>query len=123
MNNQQALDKVWKYFIIQHHKFGWDDKIDGCTYRSPVGSRCAIGCLLPKNLIGLAESVVGDIDVLLNEQPDIGVFFEGCDFSFLADLQNDHDISAASSNYEMFARDLKLLAEKWGLSKENLTDG
>lgn len=46
MTNQEALNRVVDWFIVQGNPPAADGR-DGCCYRTPDHRRCAIGCLIP----------------------------------------------------------------------------
>jgi hypothetical protein len=48
MTKQQIFDKVAKH-LLKQGKRSKNEEGD-CRYRSPDGTRCAVGCLIPTNL-------------------------------------------------------------------------
>lgn len=92
---QEMFDKVWDYFVVQKNAPGVG-AMGGCDYRSETGARCAIGCLLPDEVI---EDMSGGhlmhcyIEEALRRQrsPKLNAFFTDCDLEFLSALQGAHD--------------------------------
>ena len=96
MNRQLIFNRVAKHLATQQKRavqFSFERE-ETCSYLTPDGLRCAIGCLIPNGHAGLA--CLGSVSTLLNEYPDLGTLWEiDSDFyedlTFLERLQTIHD--------------------------------
>jgi len=91
MNTQTALKRCFDYFLDENHKPGYRD--DNCVYyangNDPV--RCAIGCLLPKELEAKAGMVMGGLNSLYRAVPEVRQLFADANNQTLRAMQNVHD--------------------------------
>lgn len=87
MNRQEVFDKVATHLLTQMKK-SMDD--DNCLYRGPRGLRCAIGCLIPHELIkpSINTKIVNELPLKILRR--IGVQTDE-DIEFLRQLQRIHD--------------------------------
>lgn len=107
MEAQEIFNIVARHLLKQ-----WKKSIDGlgtCLYRSPDGSKCAIGCLMPDNLYrpefeGRAITELPRVVLQAISKPSMT--------GFLYNLQNLHDEYAV----ETWPRQLRLFAEHYALS-------
>jgi hypothetical protein len=123
-NPQEALDRVWQYFIVEQNPFGYDEAEGSCKYRTRAGERCAVGCMIPDesyseeydegyyNLDGILEEVLPEMVK---------------HFTFLCALQSHHDSVASyeegSDRYSIFKMRLAELANSWNLTIPEVQDG
>ncbi len=100
MNNQEAFDGVWDWFVVEKHRPGTNPDGVGCAYYIDDVTRCAIGCLLPISLAKGLRSYEGIGVVLKSKGMVIAQHFEGVNHGLLRALQRAHDGSAyATSGY------------------------
>ena len=111
MTNQEIYDKVKRHLMRQKRP-----AMDGkrCVYRNADGLRCAVGCLIPKNLYKpkyeswVMNAIIAEIG------PRVGIGEESLDL--LGDLQIIHDGADSESDPVAFWRsELPLIANRFGL--------
>lgn len=85
MTEQEVFDKVKKHLLKQNSK-AMDG--DNCVYRSPNGSQCAIGCMIPDDQYDETMEL-NNAAILIEEWPDLP--FANINPNFLKDLQEIHD--------------------------------
>jgi len=101
MTNQEAFDKMWDHFVVQGNGPGWSDEFGQCVYRDPdTGAKCAVGCLLPDDLLdkidqagpsnGTNLKLHGIEDVCL-ALPEVRDFLAGLSEDFIIRAQDAHD--------------------------------
>lgn len=95
---QEALDKVWQYFLVEKNVPGYDFEQEYCLYNNG-DVKCAIGCLIPDDKLHYLQEYTG-----VGDQPDeITDLLEGFqddennDLDFWNDLQQTHDDSAVDA--------------------------
>lgn len=107
MNNQEAFDKIWDWFVVQRKPMSTNGV--SCRYRGDGGAKCAVGVLIPDELY--SESVEGWMayDIMVNcgqtARPAV------CELNrwlrkettitvqFLSDVQRLHDNQVATPLY------------------------
>jgi len=114
MTNQEAFDKIVKWFSRPNAVFGMAEKGQICRYRvdeTPDGlGRCAVGCLIPPSQYKpeLEGYLPGEIE---HEVPAL----KGLDTEFLASMQDYHDTYAVGAGtIDEFVKKLR----EWGKSDE-----
>ena len=118
MNNQQAFNSVWDYFIILRRAPGARSNGE-CCYITPTGKRCAIGCLVSETEALRMQNFNGVTGI--SEQECVPKVLQDCDISFLDGLQAAHDHSVLSARFEetpfheAMKRKLTDLAERFNL--------
>lgn len=45
-NQQAAVNKVYRHFVVNRHSPGWNKEEDICCNTTPEGYTCAVGCLM-----------------------------------------------------------------------------
>lgn len=89
MTPQEAFDKVWDWFIVQKKPLGHND-YESC-YIGPDGCRCAIGVLLPPDLILTDTQQKYTVVLLRKERESVDKTLKGLDDDFVERLQSAHD--------------------------------
>ena len=116
MNNQQAFNSVWDYFIILRRAPGARSNGE-CCYITPTGKRCAIGCLVSETEALRMQNFNGVTGI--SEQECVPKVLQDCDISFLDSLQGAHDSSVGLAMFgdfhEAMKRKLTDLAERFNL--------
>jgi len=144
MNKQQAFDKIWKHFVVKGGKRSvqsaaaakaaaaadpaFDLDTPACLYRGPNRARCAVGVLLPDDVVAkLKKKYPKDwnykqIQTLLGIPAVKRLFRDMGDDGdrFLADAQLLHDdkpvAPVAPARFQAHMRaGLKSLAKSYGL--------
>lgn len=98
-----AFEAVWRAYLINGQKPGWDAANGHCVYRSGDGGKCAIGTLLPEPLldkiIRARMNNEGSIKLLGSGKigPEVQALFTRPTLRVLPDLQGCHDSSASKS--------------------------
>lgn len=111
MIEQEAFDKVWKYFLIEKHNYSFDG--DSCYFRSPGGEKCAVGVLIPDEEYNYNFEIRG-LDRVIGDCPSLA----GLEFDFLNNLQDCHDDAAMNglvNFYDSFRHRMITLSEDWNL--------
>lgn len=119
MTQQEALDKIWQYFIIDKHAPGYDPMERKCVY-NVGGNKCAVGCLIPEDLLSevVENSLLTNLDSRI-----LKALGDSETINFLTDVQIRHDEYAADAFdkhntdlfYTKFETSLRALADKLGL--------
>lgn len=110
MTDQQALDRVWKHFVVgaappSIRAGETEDAEDGeptptpqCLYRGEHGERCAFGLMIPNRLYH--KSMEGrDAVFVLSEHPKLRERLAGVSPALLGQLQTAHDAAAIPDNH------------------------
>lgn len=90
MNNQEAFDKVWQWFVVERHRAGMivETRADGirdCRYFIDPQTKCAIGCLVSDEIAAkLGVMGIGEIQDKYLQESNLG---------FLIELRMIHDSS------------------------------
>lgn len=90
--NQEAFDKVWKHLHSMPRRAAQYDVVAErmmCRFRTELGERCAVGCLIPDDQYDPAMEV-GGVGTLVDE----GWLDDGMNaiaIELLMDLQDIHD--------------------------------
>ena len=116
-SNQDALNRVWEYFVINDNPRSTDK--GRCLYRSPNGSACGVGCMMPDDMAKKADeqydlSGYADIKSIREELVNVNEWFSKVDKSFLSSLQKEHDNESFTE--ERKRRRLTELASRYSLS-------
>ena len=100
MNNQEALNQVWQWFIVERHAPG-KSYLNTCVYYDVrSGTKCAIGCLLPQEILDSIEN--RSICTLMDRNEVVARFFHDTSPGFLGLLQFSHD--TATGNPDFYGR-------------------
>ena len=99
MTNQEALDKVWDWFIVKGNPFGVTKAVGGmgqmhrCVFWGDEGKlRCAIGCLVTSDQAYDLEKDRACLEELRDGEPERWDLLElPDDVGFLESLQSAHD--------------------------------
>lgn len=116
MNNQEAFDKVWQWFIVERHGPGMltRTKINGtevrdCRYFIDPQTKCAVGCLVSDEIAATLMDLQGITHIADRYFPEIEV-------KFLVTLRRVHDHSALGGNFHNeLESQLRELIGKFGL--------
>jgi hypothetical protein len=128
-SNQEAYEKIFRWFSQPSVAFGYDTSTGNCVYRGNNwrGSniRCAVGCLIPDELYvepkdeydedGSSGMENVTADAAIQKSAELERFFANVDSGFLLECQRAHDSEAAKNNpsIERFLLALnKVAAEK-----------
>lgn len=98
MTNQEVLNKIWNYFLVENNRPGWDFDSGSCNYLTPEGGKCAVGCLFSDEELKL----ILDTDRNRNDLPTLFKFLgkenfpslQGISEEFLKEIQLCHDAAA-----------------------------
>jgi hypothetical protein len=88
---QEAFDRIWQFFVVDKHPKSLSSNGSTCCYRSEY-SACAVGCLLPDDLITPEVNYYAVAD-LENEIPQVRHLLLGI-YASIRYLQHIHDWSA-----------------------------
>lgn len=111
MTNQEALNKVWDYFVVQGHPQAKGEF--GCWYRTPGdGRKCAVGCLIPDSDY-FPEMESAGLRKVISMVPALG----GVNPTLLRRMQGAHDSGGRADSFSghMEGR-LSEIAANYGLS-------
>lgn len=94
---------LWSEKITEGVLPGFDDTQNKCCYRSPCGKECALGVLIPHDV--MPEEYTFGVEHLQKEikagtkhiEADFDHLIEGLDVTNLASVQNLHDDTAKKS--------------------------
>jgi len=96
-NNQQAFNRVWRYFIIDgHNQCMSESRKEGCAYRGDKrGEGCAVGCMMPNRMANEADKYdASGILTIWDKMPSVGKWFYKVDKDLLDSLQTAHDYNS-----------------------------
>lgn len=112
MTNQEAFDGV-----VRHRRVQPEQALIGpaCAYRTPEGKKCAIGALMPDEVVaalplGSNQTGIG----CLGGVPAVQALFSGVSLGLLLQLQRVHDGGETAWAHPEAA--LRLLAQEYELS-------
>lgn len=88
MTAQQKFDTVAKHLITQGTQAYASG--EGCQYRGPNKTACAVGCLIPDDVYN-RDMEGNTVTSVLREFPDLMEPIIGHDIQLLVDLQQVHD--------------------------------
>ncbi len=129
MNNQDAINRNWQYFIVEQHPPAYDvlsQTLVIPAYVTDNGARCAIGCLFPDFDFRVAGSLIeggiteeDTLELIQKERPEISQV----SLNFLDELQQAHDNWAKAwhdgddgASHDFYAEQLRYLATCYGLA-------
>lgn len=95
MNNQEVFDKVVTHLRTQNRP-SFEDH-EGCMYRGPGGTMCAVGCLIPDNVYDAAMEREG-VQAKVVSQVLKTLGFTGPQINLLGVLQKEHDAWATKGD-------------------------
>jgi hypothetical protein len=72
---------------------------DYCVYRDN-GNRCAIGGILPDDLLDVMDTYQGDVSEIISEFSQVEFFFDNVDEDFLLKAQSAHDRVAVEDEFD-----------------------
>jgi len=123
MELQEAYDEIMRYFTNPSNPMMFDK--DGCAYLGPNNSRCAVGCLIPGEILErflkpgsyYNDACIGNSDFHQKENPVLWKFFGIEDSSdklcrFLGKMQSAHDVCSSRT---AFLRNARAVADEYGL--------
>lgn len=114
LTQQDIVNKVYQYYIVEGNPPGWDTAMRDCTYFGDHGEKCAISINLP-DTIRAEDMPIGRIGGILDGENDTNSFLfstklkeywepnvyerpnNGNKYSFIEDVQNAHDSSASNA--------------------------
>lgn len=105
---QEAFDKASNHLMKQLKPA---KTMGHCVYRHPGGLQCAIGCLIPDELLTLDINSYS-IDGLLRYSEYIDYLFSNIDKRFLQNLQQVHDYSPVDE----WKKQLRYLGKQYDLT-------
>ena len=126
---QTIFDRVWRWFVIDHHGTGVNATDRNCKYVAEDGGYCAIGLVLPdelrRNLAGTRENGLSFSD-LVSRRPELFAMLGKASTGFWRDLQRVRDsavLQTRPSGTEMdnpgflaaIEYNLRLFADRYGL--------
>ena len=100
MNTIEALLTIKEHLLSQGRR-SVDDITGKCMYRSPDGTKCAIGCLIPDHLYNVSLEGYG----VLMIRKEISECIENISIEALSEAQNIHD-NGQVENWERLMNDL-----------------
>ena len=108
MTNQEALNKVWDYFVVQGNPPSYDGS--SCFYRLN-GKRCAVGVLIPD------EEYAPDMeDIVAPDMIQVVPSLSGLSGRFLLSIQTTHDDASSEPDFgSEIVKRLRWVAEDYGL--------
>lgn len=113
-SNQQAFNRVWRYFVLDGNSQCKTSGSSSCSYRGSRGKACAVGCMMPSRMAIRADALnATDIDSVVGDIPSAKKWFSRVDICFLETLQMTHD---AEGFNEDKSYKLKSVAAKYRLT-------
>ena len=85
--NKSVIRRASKH-LLKQNKQSLDGSI--CMYRSPDGTKCAVGCLIPDSLYSNTIERY-PVDRILDAHPKLKELFKNVDLELLHRLQQIHD--------------------------------
>jgi len=113
MTSQEAINRVYQYFIVEKHPQA-NEKDFGCMYTTSKGNHCAIGCLIPEDVLILHDANINHGDGWKSLPLTITAMLPGNEH-LLTDLQEWHDGSDFRDFKHFKKHALIEIARKYGL--------
>ena len=111
MNNQEFFDKTLAHLKQQGVPSA---RSDGCLYRGPNGTKCAIGFHIPDELYK-SEMEGKGVGNLLDHYPELRPLFKGVSDGLMEEFQGLHDNDPGTRYFE---RQAERIADKYKLVYE-----
>lgn len=122
MTTQEAYEQIRAWLARPGAERAYDTDMAQCAYITTGGNKCAIGGILPPELLHQLDGAVENVAEIIRDYKEIRDYFEGVDIEFLGEAQGCHDQPGdvlASENPKEWQRDalLKLdhTAQRYGL--------
>lgn len=115
MTNQEAFDKVWKWFIVDRNPRAVNGNI--CRYRTAgeIPAKCAVGCLIPDELYR-PRMECRSVQRIISEYVELANFFNGVSQDMLSQLQRGHDDAGNEIPYENMEHSFRYVAKCFNLT-------
>jgi len=109
MNQQEAFDKVWDWFVVQKNPPSVNQETGMCKFRGPKNTKCAVGVLIPDNLYHKEYEAYVISEIKGTET--LKDLFSLLSLSFLSDLQTAHDVAAIPTGLKFTSKVTSELTE------------
>jgi hypothetical protein len=90
-DDQDAYERIRSWIARDGATKAYDETVGQCLYQAGDGNRCAIGGILPEDLLRLVDQDESGISGVLQDYPGINEWFVNCDGQLLSDFQKAHD--------------------------------
>ena len=87
-SDQDMFNRIWNHFIVEKNPRCLSHE-QRCMYRNSKGEGCAIGIVLPDELV---NDLVSTISGILYSNYNVSVWLDRCSRKFLCALQIWHDV-------------------------------
>jgi hypothetical protein len=115
-DTQEAYEAIRAWLARPNATKAYDDYKSQCLYLTDTGNKCAIGGILPAELLSLVADSEGNVGEIMQDCDDVAAFFRYVDPDFLIVAQEAHDHAGDYGNFQADALDrLDQAARGFGL--------